>query len=136
MCNFRIDQFNKNKMVVIMIEGLHEQRVTLGQAGNRHPKPVFISYLISTFYIHMPLLPASTINLVSFFAYYLQVAALAFVAGQDAIFDRYLLVSIISAKDLGNFVSGPSVSSPLLCIDSFGTKYEQVGGCPSYKLTK
>ena len=64
---------------VVRVEGVHEQWVTLGQAGNRRPRPVFISYLMSTFYIHMLLLPASTINLVSFFAYYLQVAALAFV---------------------------------------------------------
>ena len=114
---------------------MHEQQVTLGQAGNRRPRPVLISCLISTFYIHMPILPASTINLVSFFAHYLQVVASAFLlTGRH--FDRYPLESAFLAKTKAKFVIGTSVSSPLICIDSFGTKYLQVGGCPSYKLTK
>ena len=122
-------------MVKDKLEGVHKQRVTLGQAGNRRPRAVFISYLISTFYIHMPILPASTINLVSFFAHYLQVAASVFLL-TGCHFDRYLLESAFLGKTKGKFVIGTSVSSPLICIDSFGTKYVQVGGCPTYKLTK
>ena len=114
---------------------MHEQWVTLSQVGNRRPRPVFISYLISTFYIHLPILPTSTINLVSFFAHYLQVAALAFLlTGRH--FDCYPLESAFVAKTKGKFVIGTSVSYLLICIDSFGTKYVQVGGCPSYKLMK
>ena len=83
----------------------------------------------------MLILLASTINLVSFFAHYLQVAALAFLlTGRH--FDRYPLELAYVAKTKGKFVIGTSVSSPLICIDSFDTKYVQVGGCPSYKLTK
>ena len=83
----------------------------------------------------MPFAPISTINLVSFNAHYLQVAAQAS-SQKDAILYRYPLESLICIKDQENFGFSPLVSSPLLYRDTFSTKYVQVGGCLGYKLTK
>ena len=83
----------------------------------------------------MPLAPISTINLVSFKAHYLQVAAQAS-SQKDAILYWYLLESRISVGEKENFGFSPLVSSPLLYRDTFSTKYVQVGGGLGYKLTK
>ena len=76
-----------------------------------------------------------TINFLSFNTHYLQVTPAASTE-VDAIFLYYPLGSFKSEKEHRKSDFGPSVSSPLLYRDSFGTKYVWVGGGLSYKLMK